>query len=65
MVELRLFHWLVENHGKRYLCGTVGYGLKDVLGDEVKLQGYIDSDWTGSAVDRKSTLGCCFSFDWL
>jgi hypothetical protein len=27
----------------------------------VELQGYTDSDWEGSAVDRKSTSGCCFS----
>jgi hypothetical protein len=24
-------------------------------------QEYIDSDWAGSAVDRKSTFGCCFT----
>jgi hypothetical protein len=31
------------------------------LDGDVKLQGYTDSDWAGSAVDRKSTSGCCFS----
>ena len=25
------------------------------------LEGYVDSDWAGSAIDRKSTSGCCFS----
>jgi hypothetical protein len=25
------------------------------------LHGYTDFDWTGSALDRKSTSGCCFS----
>jgi hypothetical protein len=24
-------------------------------------QEYIDSDWAGSAVDKKSTFGCCFT----
>jgi hypothetical protein len=27
----------------------------------VRLQGYLDSDWVGSDIDRKSTFGCCFS----
>jgi hypothetical protein len=45
----------------RYLCGTIGYGLGYVLSGDVKLQGYTDSNWAGSAVDRKSTSGCFFS----
>jgi hypothetical protein len=28
---------------------------------DVQLQGYTDSDWAGSADDRKSTSGVCFS----
>jgi hypothetical protein len=27
----------------------------------MRLQGYIDSDWAGNTVDRKSTFGCCFT----
>jgi hypothetical protein len=27
----------------------------------MRFQGYVDFDWAGSAVDRKSTSGCCFS----
>jgi hypothetical protein len=27
----------------------------------MRLQGYTDSDWAGSAVDMKSTFGCCFT----
>jgi hypothetical protein len=45
----------------RYLHGTVGYGLRYASDGEVKLQGYVDFDWAGSAVDWKSTSGCCFS----
>jgi hypothetical protein len=28
----------------------------------MRLQGYVDADWAGSAVDWKSTSGCCFTF---
>ena len=28
---------------------------------KINLEGYVDSDWAGSAIDRKSTSGCCFS----
>jgi hypothetical protein len=61
MVESRHFHWVATKHVLRYLRGTIGYGLRYVSGGEVRLQGYTDSDWAGSAVDRKSTSGCCFS----
>jgi hypothetical protein len=27
----------------------------------MRLQGYADADWAGSAVDQKSTSGCCFT----
>jgi hypothetical protein len=27
----------------------------------MRLQGYVDSDWAESVVDRKSSSGCCFS----
>ena len=38
MVEPRHSHWVAAKHVLRYLCGTVGYDLRDVLSDEVKLQ---------------------------
>ena len=28
---------------------------------KINLEGYVDSDWEGSAIDRKSTSGCFFS----
>ena len=45
----------------RYLRGTVGYGLRYDLECDLKLQGFIDSDWARCSTDRKSTSGCCFS----
>lgn len=38
MVEPRHVHLVEAKHVLRYLHGTVGYGLKFVLEDEVKLQ---------------------------
>jgi hypothetical protein len=61
MVKPRHVQWMVAKHMLRYLCGTIGYRLRYVSGGDVKLQGYTDSDWEGSAVDWKSTCICCFS----
>jgi hypothetical protein len=61
MVELRHYHWVAEKHVLRYLHGTVGYGLTYKTCGEVRLQGYIESDWTRSAVDINITLRCCFN----
>jgi hypothetical protein len=61
MVEPRQEHWVATKHVLRYLRGTMEYGLRYLGDGEVKLQGYTDSDWAGSATDRKSTSGCCFS----
>ena len=49
------------NHILRYLKGTFDYGLKYKVDQKINLEGYDDSDWVGSAIDRKSTSGCCFS----
>ena len=43
------------------LKGIVDYGLKYDANQKINLEGYVDSDWAGSAIDRKSTSGCCFS----
>ena len=45
----------------RYLRGTVDYGLKYEPNQKINLEGFVDSDWAGSTIDRKSTSGCCFS----
>ena len=48
-------------HILRYLKGTVDYGLKYDVNQKINLEGYVDSDWAGSAIDRKSTSWCWFS----
>jgi hypothetical protein len=61
MVEPRGVHLIAVKHVMRYLKGTIDYGLKYVSNREISLQGFTDSDWAGSVVDRKSTSGCCFN----
>ena len=58
---LRHVHLIIEKHIRRYLKGTVDYGLKYDVNQKINLEGYVDLDWVGSAIDRKSTSGCCFS----
>ena len=45
----------------RYLKGTIDYVLKHEANQKINMEGYEDSYWVGSAIDRKSTSGCCFS----
>jgi hypothetical protein len=62
MVETRKKHWVATKHVLRYLRGIVEYSLRYFGDGEVKLRGYIDSDWENSATDiRKSTSRCYFS----
>ena len=41
--------------------GTIDYGLNNEANQKINLEGYVDSDWAGISVDRKSTSRCCFS----
>ena len=52
---------MVTKHAVRYLKATVEYGLKYDTNQKINLEGYVDSNWVGSAIDRKSTSGCRFS----
>ena len=61
MTDSRHVHWIAAKHVLRYLRGTIAYGLRYTSTRSVTLSGYTDSDQVGSAVDRKSTLGYCFS----
>jgi hypothetical protein len=61
MVEPRHVHWIETKHVLRYLHGTIGYGLRYVSKNVVKLQGHTDSDWAESEADGKITSRCCFN----
>ena len=43
-----------------YLKGMIDFGLYYDRDHDYKLYGYTDSDWAGSAADRKSTSGGCY-----
>ena len=61
LTDPRHVHLIVAKHILRYLKGTIDYGLKYEANQKINLEGYVDLDWEGSAIDRKSTSGCCFS----
>ena len=44
---------MVSKHAVRYLKGIVDYGLKYEANQKTYLEGYVDSDWACSAIDRK------------
>ena len=48
-------NWVAGKHILRYLRGTIAYGLRYASNGVVLFLGYIDSDWGGNIVDRKST----------
>ena len=48
-VEPRHEHWIATKHILRYLRETIMYGLRYTSNSEVKLHGFTDSDWAGSA----------------
>ena len=52
---------MVSNHAVRYLKGTIEYGLKYEVNQNINLESYVDSDWADNAINNKSTSGCCFS----
>jgi hypothetical protein len=60
-VEPRHEHWIAAKHVLRYIHGTINYGLRYTASSSVQLHGFTDSDWAGSAEERKRTSGMCFS----
>ena len=61
LMEMRHVHLVAAKNILRYLKGTVDYGLKYEVNQKINLQGYVDLDWAGSSIDKKSTLECFFS----
>ena len=61
LIDPKHVHLIVVKYILRYLKGTIDYGLKYDVNQKFNLEDDVDSDWEGSAADRKSTLRCCFS----
>ena len=55
LTDLRSVHLIAAKHILRYLRGTIDYGLKYKANQKINLEGYVDLEWEGSAIDRKST----------
>ena len=53
---------IAVNHVLRFLKGMIMYGSRYAISQRILLQGYVDSHWSTSVVDRKSTSGCFFSY---
>ncbi|XP_052478547.1 uncharacterized mitochondrial protein AtMg00810-like [Gossypium raimondii] len=45
----------------RYIKGTIDHGVLFKRAENMKLIGYVDSDWAGSSDDMRSTSGYAFS----
>jgi hypothetical protein len=60
-VEPRHEHWIAAKHVLRYIHGTINYGLRYIASSNIHLHGFTDSNWAGSAKDKKSTSGMCFN----
>ena len=57
----RSVYLIDAKHVLRYLKGTIDYGIKYNANQKINLEVYVDSDWVGNSIDRKSTSGCCLS----
>ena len=56
LVKPRRVHLIATNHVMRSLKGTIDLGLYYGRDHDYRLYGYTDSDWAGSAADRKEHL---------
>ena len=60
LVKPRRVHLIAAKHVMRYLKGTIDLGLYYGRDHYYNLYGYTDSDWAGSAADKKSTSSGCY-----
>ena len=52
LMDLRHVHLIAAKHILRYLKGTVDYGLKYEVNQNINLEGYVDSDWAVPLIGR-------------
>ena len=63
LTDLRHVHLIAAKHILRYLRGTIDYGLKYDVNQKINLEGYVDLDWVGSAIDMKALRGAALVWD--
>ena len=56
MNTLRHVHLMVANHAVRYLRGAVYYELKYEANQKINLEGYVDLDWAGIALQGVASI---------
>ena len=52
-------HLCIVKRILRYLKGSIGRGLLLKNNGSTNIEGYVDADWAGNMLDRKSTTGYC------
>ena len=55
LIDPRSVHLTAAKHILRYLKGTIDYGLKYEVNQNINLEGYVVLDWEGNAINKKST----------
>ena len=60
LVKPRHVHLIAAHHVMMYLKGTLYSGLYYFRDYDYRLYGYTDSNWAGSAAERKRTSGGCY-----
>ena len=56
LADSRHVYLIVAKHIPRYLKGRVDYGLKYEANQKINLEGYVDSDWAGSALQGVASV---------
>ena len=56
LTDPRHVHLIAAKHILRYLKGTVDYGLKYEVNQNINLEGYVDSDWAGNALQGVASV---------
>ena len=56
LTDPRHVHLIVVKHILRYLKAIVYYGIQYEVNQKINLEGYVDSDWAGSALQGVSLV---------
>ena len=59
-VKSRQVHLIDAKHVMRCLKGMIDFRINYGRDHDYRLYAYTNSDWEGSSIDRKSTLGGCY-----